>query len=110
MYIGLPSSGLSRHTFTPTLSDATSNIVVDIINGGRNTTVDAWPRTQLLKTHGILGLSSCVCIIYATCINLFAGIFMIVSWLLLAITGIFFASWMKPLLPNGEWFQVFDVR
>ncbi len=31
---------------------------------------------------------------------------MILSWILLASTGIFFASWMKPILPNGEWFQV----
>ena len=34
------------------------------------------------------------------------GIFMITAWILLAGTGIFFASWMKPTLPNGEWFQV----
>ena len=31
---------------------------------------------------------------------------MILSWILFASTGIFFASWMKPSLPNGEWFQV----
>lgn len=32
------------------------------------------------------------------------GIFMITSWLLLATSGIFFAAWMKPVLPDGEWF------
>ena len=31
---------------------------------------------------------------------------MIISWILLATSGVFFASWMKPTLPNGEWFQV----
>ena len=34
------------------------------------------------------------------------GIFMLVAWLLLANTAIFFASYMRPALPNGEWFQV----
>ena len=34
------------------------------------------------------------------------GILMLLAWPLLALSGIFFASWMKPALPNGEWFQV----
>ena len=34
------------------------------------------------------------------------GIFMWISWIFLASTGIFFANWMRPALPNGEWFQV----
>ena len=34
------------------------------------------------------------------------GIFMWISWPVLASTGIFFAAWMRPALPNGEWFQV----
>ena len=32
---------------------------------------------------------------------------MILSWPLLVVAAIFFAAWMKPALPNGEWFQVF---
>ena len=31
---------------------------------------------------------------------------MIIAWPLLAVTAIFFAAWMRPALPNGEWFQV----
>ena len=34
------------------------------------------------------------------------GILMIIAWPILAMTAIFFASWVKPALPNGEWFQV----
>ena len=34
------------------------------------------------------------------------GILMVVAWPLLAFTGIFFAAWMRPALPNGRWFQV----
>ena len=34
------------------------------------------------------------------------GILMIIAWPVLAMTAIFFAAWMKPALPNGEWFQV----
>ena len=37
------------------------------------------------------------------------GILMIISWLLLATSGIFFASWMKPVLPNGEWFNAHRI-
>ena len=33
------------------------------------------------------------------------GILMLIAWPLLATTGIFFASYMRPALPNGEWFQ-----
>ena len=34
------------------------------------------------------------------------GALMLIAWPLLAFTAIFFAAWMKPALPNGEWFQV----
>ena len=34
------------------------------------------------------------------------GILMIIAWPLLAITAIFFALFMRPALPNGEWFLV----
>ncbi len=33
------------------------------------------------------------------------GILMIIAWPLLAVTAIFFALFMRPALPNGEWFQ-----
>jgi len=31
---------------------------------------------------------------------------MLVAWVLLAPIGIFFVSYMRPILPGGEWFQV----
>eukprot|EP00731_Ephydatia_muelleri_P037926 Em0599g4a len=34
------------------------------------------------------------------------GILMVVAWPVLAVTGIFFAAWMKPVLRNGWWFQI----
>ena len=34
------------------------------------------------------------------------GALMLIAWPLLSFTAIFFAAWMKPALPNGEWFQV----
>ena len=34
------------------------------------------------------------------------GALMIIAWPLLAVTAIFFALFMRPALPNGEWFQV----
>lgn len=36
------------------------------------------------------------------------GILMLVAWPMLATVAIFFASWMKPALPKGAWFQVMD--
>lgn len=46
---------------------------------------DSFPRSILLQAHGII---------------------MIITWSMLAATGIFFASWMRPALPKREWFQV----
>ena len=46
---------------------------------------DTVHRPNLIRTHGIL---------------------MIIAWPLLAVTAIFFALFMRPALPNGEWFQV----
>ena len=37
----------------------------------------------------------------------YTGILMIRSWPLLVVAAIFFTAWMKPALPNGEWFQVY---
>ena len=44
-----------------------------------------FPTVNLLRAHGIL---------------------MLITWPLLAVSGIFFAAWMRPALPNGEWFKV----
>ncbi|XP_019851676.1 PREDICTED: flocculation protein FLO11-like isoform X2 [Amphimedon queenslandica] len=79
---GLASEGLSRHTITPSFSSAQTNLLTDI-REGRTETVDTWPKQQLLKTHGT---------------------FMTIAWLVLAMSGAFLAAWMKPVLPNGEWF------
>ena len=46
---------------------------------------DSFPTSILLQTHGII---------------------MIITWSMLAATGIFFAAWMRQALPKGEWFQV----
>ena len=62
-----------------------------ILSQGRfNPTADAggdvpFPTVNLLRAHGIL---------------------MLITWPLLAVSGIFFATWMRPALPNGEWFKV----
>ena len=34
------------------------------------------------------------------------GISMLVAWPLLVCIAIFFASWMRQALPNGEWFKI----
>ena len=34
------------------------------------------------------------------------SVLMLIAWPMLSFTAIFFAAWMKPALPNGEWFQV----
>lgn len=34
------------------------------------------------------------------------GILMLIAWPLLASTAIFFAAYMRPALPKGEWFQI----
>jgi hypothetical protein len=34
------------------------------------------------------------------------GILMLIAWPLLASVGVFFAAGIRPVLPNGEWFQV----
>ena len=38
------------------------------------------------------------------------AILMLIAWPMITLTGIFFAAWMKPALPNGEWFQVTGDR
>ena len=73
-----------RHDETPLISDGRFNPQTD------EGEIDADTfREKLIRAHGV---------------------FMIVAWPVLAVTGIFFAAWMKPALPNGEWFQVSPQR
>lgn len=62
-----------------------SSVTVNPVTTGGSVGAQTFPTQQLLRFHGIL---------------------MIIAWPLLALCGIFFASWMRPALPNGEWFQV----
>ena len=34
---------------------------------------------------------------------------MIIAWPMLGFTSVFFAAWMRPALPNGQWFQVHRI-
>ena len=56
-----------------------------VISTGEGTVGGNVFRPKLIRAHGIL---------------------MIIAWPLLAVTAIFFALFMRPALPNGEWFQV----
>lgn len=62
------------------MSNKKYNPLTDSANIGINTLKDI-----LIATHGIL---------------------MLVTWPMLSFTAILFATWMKPALPNGQWFQV----
>ena len=63
----------------PTLSTGTFNPAV-----AEGEVSNTFPMRALLRAHGII---------------------MLIAWPLLAVSGIFFAAWMRPALPNGEWFQ-----
>ena len=82
--MGSGAQALNSHVLgaggNPLLSADRVNAVVDSGDLGND-----FPMVQLLRAHGIL---------------------MLIAWPLLAISGIFFAAWMRPALPNGEWFQV----
>ena len=62
-----------------------SSMVNPVTAGGTVQQAARFPKLPLIRLHGVL---------------------MIIAWPLLAKCGIFFASWMRPALPNGEWFQV----
>ena len=47
---------------------------------------------------GVSNLRSKLIVIHA--------VLMMVAWPLLSFVAIFFAAWMKPALPSGQWFQV----
>ena len=66
----------------PLISDSTANPVRDEVDIGADIDED---RIRLTRAHGIL---------------------MIIAWPVLAVTAIFFAAWMRPALPNGQWFQI----
>ena len=80
---GTGAGSLSQHNTgasNPALSLGTFNPAESVGEGSNN-----FPTGSLLRAHGIL---------------------MLIAWPLLAVSGIFFAAWMRPALPNGEWFQV----
>ena len=86
---GLPSSQLlishrsASPASNPTVSEGRFNVVQDSgVAGGNNFEK---VKDGLIRAHGI---------------------FMLVAWLLLANIAVAFASYMRPALPNGEWFQV----
>lgn len=64
-----------------------SKVMVNVANdtGGKEADPFEEIKDKLIRAHGIL---------------------MLIAWPLLATTAIFFAAWMRPALPNGEWFQV----
>ena len=76
-------NSLLPHELGPTTNPLISSRTVNpVVAGG---SVGVFPKLPLLRFHGIL---------------------MIIAWPLLAVCGIFFASWMRPALPKGQWFQV----
>ena len=72
-----------RPTSNPAVTDEQVNVVRDTGVQGRGSFEGI--KRALIQTHGI---------------------FMMIAWPILASTGIFFASFMRQALPNGEWFQV----
>ena len=50
-YAGSATTGLRKHSITPSLSSAQSNLLTDIREGNTES-VDTWPKQELLKTHG----------------------------------------------------------
>ena len=78
---------LTPHEMGPSSNPSVTSSMVNPVTAGGS--VSEFPRLPLLRLHGIL---------------------MIIAWPLLAVCGIFFASWMRPSLPNGEWFQVHTME
>jgi len=81
-------NGLTTHADGGPSVRGTSEAQVNPVNGVGiigGSDFDAIHRPNLIRAHGIL---------------------MIIAWPMLAVTGIFFALFMRPALPNGEWFQV----
>ena len=72
---------LRIHSEFPKISARRYNPITDSDRGEAST----FPKVPLIKAHGIL---------------------MLIAWPLLGVSGIFFAAWMRPALPKGQWFQV----
>ena len=81
---GTGEAALASHNFGEEIPQLSQQRVNPAVDGG-NITGSDFPMVPLLRAHGIL---------------------MLIAWPLLAVSGIFFAAWMRPALPNGEWFQV----
>ena len=77
------AGAVTRHETGPTNNPLISSVTINPVTAGGS--VGVFPKLAVLRFHGIL---------------------MIIAWPLLALYGIFFASWMRPVLPNGGWFQV----
>ena len=75
------AGSLRIHSETPKISARRYNPTVDSERGQAS----SFPKIPLIRAHGIL---------------------MLIAWPLLGATGIFFAAWMRPAMPNGQWFQV----
>ena len=81
---GTGAQALAQHGLGPGLNPLLSqNRFIPAVDAGGDV---PFPTVNLLRAHGIL---------------------MLITWPLLAVSGIFFAAWMRPALPNGEWFKVF---
>ena len=80
--INLPAHNLGAGS-NPTLTGRLVNPATDTGDAQGDPT-----RPMLIRAHGIL---------------------MIIAWPLMAVTAIFFAAWMRPALPNGQWFQIHRI-
>ena len=72
---------LIPHEDNPVISARKHNPVKDNARGDG----ESFPKIPLIRAHSIL---------------------MLIAWPLLGVCGIFFASWMRPALPKGQWFKV----
>ena len=75
------NGSLLPHEDKPTISAKKYNPVKSKSSGKG----DNFPKLPLVRAHGVL---------------------MLIAWPLLGVSGIFFALWMQPALPKGQWFQV----
>ena len=78
------AGSLRIHSSIPKISARKYNPVKDNDQGEAS----SFPKIPLIRAHGIL---------------------MLIAWPLLGVSGIFFASWMRPALPKGQWFQVWSI-
>jgi len=67
----------------------------------QTTPVVSTSRVNPVTSRGVVGMNTVKDVLIRA-----HGILMIIAYPILVMTAIFFASWIKPALPNGEWFQV----